>query len=109
MSLFIVAGDLSLRRLCTIVDRSAMLYETTEEIPTSSTMAPLALANDFVAAIELGNWPLVTAFLEMVPTSSAGSLFRFFGAGAPVSPEEVLAERAWASAAARALVRTGAE
>ena len=46
----------------------------------------------------------------MVPReSSTWSRFLLFGAGATSTAEEELAERAWASAAARALVLIGAE
>ena len=51
--------------------------------------------------------PTAGFFTVGARTSSCRSRFLFFGAGA-VKTEDELAERAWASAAALALVRMGA-
>ena len=71
---------------------------------------PLPLAQDLEEGAEGCCWRPEATFLTMVPRGSSGwSRFLFFGAGATNTAEEELAERACASAAARALVLIGAE
>lgn len=77
---------------------------------TSAVAGPLPLAHDLVESRAAWWCKPVAGFFVRVPReSSACSRFLFFGAGATGAREEVLAERAWASAAARALVLMGAE
>ena len=76
---------------------------------TSVVAGPLPLAQD-VEGTTACCWRPVVTFFTMVPRGSSGwSRFRFFGAGATSTAEEVLADMACASAAARALVLIGAE
>lgn len=77
---------------------------------TSVVAGPLPLAQDLVEGTAACCWKPVAAFFIMVPRESSGwSRFLFFGAGATSTAEEVLADMACASAAARALVLIGAE
>lgn len=77
---------------------------------TSAVAGPLPLAQDLEEGTTTCCWRPMVTFLTMVPRgSSARSRLRFFGAGATSTAEEVLADMACASAAARALVLIGAE
>lgn len=71
---------------------------------------PLPLAHDFVEGmVACCCKPGAGLFVRVPRDSSAGSRFLFFGAGGTGTAEDVLADKAIASAAARALVLIGAE
>ena len=72
-------------------------------------MAPLPVANHFVAAMPFVMPAFAVAFLEMLTMSSAKSHLRFLGEGATVSAEDVLTEKACAFSVALARAQIGAE
>lgn len=76
---------------------------------TSVVAGPLPLAQDLEGTAACCWKPVVTFLTMATRVSSAWSRFRFFGAGGTSAAEEVLADMACASAAARALVLMGAE